>query len=117
MCLASSAGGTNATADQFTANIQKANANQTNNRSFVSLQAFLGQKQYADVYGVLQQAVNNDTKLFVQDLKADGLHANSPDAVDIVYECVVNTTMFDGEPSKHKLTTAQYGERFTAADA
>jgi hypothetical protein len=81
-----------------------------------AVQAYLDQKRYADVYGVLQQAVVNDTKVFVQDLKANGLYAKSPDAVDIVYERVVNQTMFDGQPSKHKLTDAQYAERFTAAD-
>jgi hypothetical protein len=75
----------------------------------------LDQKRYMDVYGTLQQSVVPNTKVFFQDLKADGLHAKS-DAVDVLYERVANQTIFDGEPSKHHLTDAQYAQRFSAAD-
>jgi hypothetical protein len=80
-------------------------------------QVQLDQKQYADIYTTLQQAVVPESKIFFQDLKADGLHAKSPDAVDILYERVVTQTMFDGNPSKHHLTDAQYQQKFAAADA
>ena len=80
-------------------------------------QTQLDQKQYADVYATLQQAVNPATKIFFQDLKADGLHPRAADAVDIVYEHVTNQTMFDGQPVKHHLTDAQYAARFAESDA
>lgn len=76
----------------------------------------LDQKQYMEVYGTLQQSVVPNTKVFFQDLKADGLHAKSQ-AVDVLYEHVSNQTIFDGEPAKHHLTDVQYAQRFAAADA
>jgi hypothetical protein len=83
--------------------------------SVSTTQQQLDQKQYMDVYATLQQAVMPNTKVFFQDLQADGLHAKS-DAVDVVYERVATQTIFDGEPSKHHLTDAQYAQRFSAAD-
>jgi hypothetical protein len=80
-------------------------------------QAELDQHQYADVYTTLQQAVVASSKVFFQDLKADGLHAKAPDTVDIVYEHVSNQTIFDGDPGKHRLSQSQYAEKFSAADA
>lgn len=80
-------------------------------------QAQIDQKQYNDVYLTLQQAVNPNSKIFFQDLKADGLHAKAADAMDIVYEHVSAQTMFDGQPAKHKLTEAQYSQKFAEADA
>ena len=80
-------------------------------------QALLDQKKYAELYSMLQTAVVPDGKFFVQDLKADGLHARAPDTADIVYERVVNQTIFDGDPGKRHLSEAKYEEQFTAADA
>jgi hypothetical protein len=79
--------------------------------------AQLNQRQYADVYAMLHQAVVPESKLFVQDLKADGLHAKVSDTADIVYERVVKQVIFDGSPEKHRLTVAKYAEEFARADA
>ena len=38
-------------------------------------------------------------------------------AVDVMYERVVNQTIFDGNPAKQKLSQAAYAEKFAAADA
>lgn len=76
----------------------------------------LDQKDYMDVYGTLQQSVVPNTKVFFQDLKADGIHEKS-NMVDVLYEHVGSQTVFDGEPAKHHLTDAQYSQKFAAADA
>jgi hypothetical protein len=78
--------------------------------------AQLNQKQYADVYAMLHQAVAPDTKLFVQDLKADGLHAKAADTADIVYEHVTDQFVFDGAPEKRHLTQTKYNQQFEAAE-
>jgi hypothetical protein len=81
------------------------------------VQAYLDRHEYGDVYGLLQSAVVPDTKWFVQDLRADGLHAEIADSVDILYERVVNQTIFDGEPGKHKMRAKDYARKFADADA
>jgi hypothetical protein len=74
-------------------------------------QTQLDQQRYADVYSTLQTAVIPATKVFVQDLKADGLHATAPDTVDIVYEHVVKQTTFG-----RRTGDAKYAEAFATAD-
>jgi hypothetical protein len=81
------------------------------------LQQQLDQKQYQEVYTALQGAGIPDSKLFVQDLKADGLHAKPADAVDIVYEHVTAQTIFDGNPGSHKMTEKAYNEKLATTDA
>lgn len=73
--------------------------------------------QYSDVYAALQQSSIPESRVFFQDLKADGLHLKPGAAVDVMYERVVNQTMFDGNPAAHKLTDAAYAAKFKAADA
>ena len=77
----------------------------------------LTKRQYNDLYGVLQQASIQDSRVFFQDLKADGLHAKPGVAVDVMYERVVNQTIFDGAPEKRKMTEAAYLAKFRSADA
>ena len=74
-------------------------------------------RQYADVYSALQQSSPQDSRVFFQDLGADGLHAKPGDTVDVMYEHVVAQTIFDGNPAARNLSNAAYGERFKAADA
>jgi hypothetical protein len=74
-------------------------------------------KDHAGLYATLQQAVVPESKMFVQDLKADGLAARAKDTVDIVYDKVVNQLIFDGDPGKRRLSDAKYVEQFNAEDA
>jgi hypothetical protein len=71
-------------------------------------------RAFRDAYAALQQSAVADTKLFVQDLGADGLHAADGQPVDVVYDKVVNQSIFDGDPS-HK--DHGYEARLAAADA
>src|ERR1700680_3454586 len=81
------------------------------------LQQQLDQKQYQEVYAALQGAGIPDSKRFVQDLKADGLHAKPADAVDIVYEHVTDQMIFDGNPGSHKMTEKAYTEKLVRTDS
>lgn len=81
------------------------------------LQYLIDTKRYADAYAELQQLARPDSKVFVQDLKADGLHLRADASVDVLYEQIVHQTIFDGQPSKHKLTEKQYEEKLMATDA
>lgn len=56
----------------------------------------IDQKQYKEVYGLLQQSGLTETRLFFQDLGADGLPLPGHDSVDVMYERGVQT-LFDGE--------------------
>jgi len=78
------------------------------------LQQMLASHAYRDVYAALQQSGAADSKLFVQDLGADGLHAAANQPVDIVYERVVNQAIFDKDVAR---ADAAYNRKLTAADA
>lgn len=82
-----------------------------------AIQQRLAQKQFADAYRDLTVGCIPDGKLFFHDLGADGLHAGSRGSVDIMYEQVVNQTMFDGNWNKQKLTEKEYSQRLARADA
>jgi hypothetical protein len=77
------------------------------------IQASLDAKAYRDVYTALQQAGVPESKLFVQDLGADGLHAAASQPVDVVYEKVVNQTIFDKDEGK---PDSPYTKKLSAAD-
>lgn len=79
--------------------------------------AQLANKQYGEVYAMLHQASIPETKIFFQDMNADGLQARPSGQVDVQYEQVVIQTIFNGAPSKHQLTDREYAEKFVAADA
>ena len=80
------------------------------------LQEQLGRKEYKDIYDTLQQASSMDGKVFFEDLQADGLHTKPDTSVDILYEGAKTQTIFDGNPSQHKMSEAAYVEKFTASD-
>ena len=82
-----------------------------------AMQQRLEQKQFADAYRDLTVGCVPDGKLFFHDLGADGLHAGSGGSVDIMYERVVNQTMFDGNWNRQKLTEKDYAQRLARADA
>jgi hypothetical protein len=77
----------------------------------------ISKKEYRDVYIDLSSAFVAGTKLFVQDLNADGLVAkpggdHPPDS----WEENNKSVSFDGEWKKAKMTEADYTKAFTDAD-
>ena len=77
----------------------------------------LTRRQYQDIYAALQQTPLQESKIYFQDLKADGLHAKSDTSVDAVVEGRTDETVFDGHAGKRKLSEAAYLEKFAASDA
>jgi len=73
-----------------------------------ALRAQIAAHQYKDVYLALTSGSAPDTRLFFQDLKADGLHAAADGGVDVMYEHVDKQNVFDGKADR---------ARFDAADA
>lgn len=81
-------------------------------------QALAG-KRYDEVYASLHGASLPDGKLFVQDMRADGV---TPDRVeggsfDIVYEDTAKTVMFNGEWKKQHMSEADYRGEYGKVDA
>ena len=78
----------------------------------------LQQKSYRDIYMDLHGASIPDTKVFIQDIGADGLKSKADSAPDS-YERGANTRWsFDGEWRKQKIASEeQYLKNFAAADA
>src|SRR4051794_34594044 len=66
--------------------------------------AQLAARQYKDVYLALTASSAPDSRVFFQDLKADGLHADAGEGVDVMYEHVTKQTIFDGKPDKARFT-------------
>ena len=77
----------------------------------------LGSKQYRDVYIDLNSASVPDSKVFVEDLGADGLKAdrNENQPYD-TYEAAGKRVAFDGDFKKQKLTKEEYQKAYGAAD-
>jgi hypothetical protein len=75
----------------------------------------LAKKDYRDIYMDLQAASVAGTRIFVQDMLADGLIAK-PDGAGDVYEEGPKATTFDGEWKKAKITEDDYMKRFADAD-
>jgi hypothetical protein len=75
----------------------------------------IAKKEYRDVYMDLQAASIAGTRIFVQDMMADGLVAK-PDGPGDVYEDGTKATTFDGAWKKAKLTEDEYMKAFGDAD-
>ena len=78
----------------------------------------LGQKAYHDIYADLSSASEQQSKVFVMDLGANGLRFkrenNEPfDTADVSGKSVV----FDGDWDKAKISEAEYRKAFEATDA
>ena len=78
----------------------------------------LGQKAYHDIYADLSSASEQQSKVFVMDLGANGLRfkreSNQPfDTADVLGKSVV----FDGDWDKAKISEAEYRKAFEATDA
>jgi hypothetical protein len=77
----------------------------------------LSKKEYQDAYIDLNSASLPETKTFIEDLRADGLHVRreGDDPFDI-YESAGKRTMFDGDWKKQQLSEQEYTSLFVAAD-
>jgi len=77
----------------------------------------LGNKQYRDVYIDLNSASVPESKVFVEDLGADGLKLdrNENQPYD-TYESAGKRTTFDGDYKKQKLSKEEYQKAFGTAD-
>jgi hypothetical protein len=82
------------------------------------LETKIGAKEYRDVYIDLQSASIAGSKIFVQDMLANGLLLKPVDdgAAD-VWESAAKTVSFDGEWKKAKLSEEEYLKAFADADA
>lgn len=83
------------------------------------LDSMLAAKRYDEVYGTLNQASVPDGKLFLQDMRADGL-TPAPDkgaSFDIAYQNVVKTILFNGDWKKQSMSEAEYRKTFEQVDA
>ena len=80
-----------------------------------TVDAWLANRMYRDVYSALQQPSITTGKVFFQDLGCDGLQP-AGGAVDVMYENGKTQTIFDGDWKKQKLSQAAYQERAKAAD-
>lgn len=72
-------------------------------------------KDYRDAYMDLQSASVAGTRVFIQDMLADGLVAK-PDGPGDVFEDGTKTVTFDGQWKKAKMTEDDYMKAFAAAD-
>ena len=76
----------------------------------------VAQKQYREVYTSLQSNPIQESKLFFQDLGADGLRGGGGDAADVMYERGTVQTILDGNWKKSKMNEAAYSKKFEDAD-
>lgn len=81
------------------------------------MQRLIAAGQYNDAYVLLNQASIADGRLFVQDMKADGLPIDGNGAVDVVYRGDAERTMLDGEADKQGLSAQEYAEAIDSIDA
>ena len=77
----------------------------------------LAKKQYRDVYIDLNSASVPESKIFVEDLGADGLKAERSENQPFdSYEEGGKRTVFDSDWKKQKLSKEEYMKSFAAAD-
>jgi hypothetical protein len=76
-------------------------------------------KKYRDVYLDLNSATDPATRTVVEDLAADGLHAQreAGDPFDFYTKGTNPRVPFDGQWKKHKLSEEEYMKAFSEADA
>lgn len=75
-------------------------------------------KEYREVYVDLNSAATPKTRVFIEDLNADGLVAKPDDNVGFdTFENSDGRMSFDGEWKKQKLSEDDYRKKFSDADA
>ena len=76
-----------------------------------------GKKEYRDIYIDLNSASVPGTKIFIEDVGADGLKAKRAEGQPYdTYEVAGKRTAFDGEWKKQNLSEDEYMRAFSAAD-
>ena len=82
------------------------------------LAAKIKQKGYRDVYMDLNGVAGGDSKIFVEDLGADGLTAHAePGHASDTYETSKVHVAFDGDWKKQKMSEDDYTKAFSAAES
>lgn len=77
----------------------------------------LTKKDYRDVYIDLNSASVPETKIFIEDLGADGLKAKREEnQVFDTFDAAGKRTVFDSDWKKQKLTEQDYMKAFSSAD-
>ncbi|HTK30197.1 MAG TPA: hypothetical protein VL309_11615 [Vicinamibacterales bacterium] len=77
----------------------------------------LAQKNYKDIYIDLNSASVPESKVFVEDLGADGLKAKRDENQPFdSYEAAGKRTAFDSDWKRQKLSEDEYKKAFTSAD-
>jgi hypothetical protein len=79
------------------------------------VQAQLAQRQFREVYTILNATAVLDSKLFFQDMGCDGL-TDGDSGIDIMYERGKNQTIFDGDWKRQKISRADYQAKAEKAD-
>jgi len=77
----------------------------------------LAKKEYREIYLDLNSASIPSSKVFVEDLGADGLRAKRSENQPFdSYEAAGKRIAFDGNPSRQRLSEEEYLKTFSAAD-
>ena len=76
----------------------------------------LAGKQYRDTYMELSGTVAPDSKIFVQDMGEPGLSPKKQENMYDTWTQAGKIVMFDGDNEKQKMSDAEYGKAFAAAD-
>lgn len=83
----------------------------------VLLDEKIGKKEYRDVYIDLNSASVPESKVFIEDLGADGLQAERAENQPFdTYDAGGKHIAFDGDWKRQKLTKDEYMKAFAAAD-
>ena len=78
----------------------------------------LSKKEFRDVYVDLNSASDPKTKIFIEDLSADGLRARPKgDGGSDTWEAAGKRIVFDGDRKKQNLSDKEYDDGFAKADA
>jgi hypothetical protein len=77
----------------------------------------LSKKEYREIYLDLNGASIPASRLFVEDLGADGLQTKRGDSQAFdSFEAAGKRTMFDGNPGRQKLSDQEYQKTFSTAE-
>jgi hypothetical protein len=85
----------------------------TANQAYIDSQLASG--GHAEIYAALHQGIG-ESKLFVQDMGADGLHQVKGGPTDVVYERGTKETILNGDRKATDLSEADYRKMVTQTD-